>query len=75
MIRVRDEGIGIAPDQLGQVFGMFTQLNDRDHSRGGLGVGLSLVKGLVEMHGGTVTAHSAGLGRGSEFVVRLPVAS
>ncbi|MGQ9424489.1 hybrid sensor histidine kinase/response regulator [Gilvimarinus sp. F26214L] len=71
---VRDNGIGIAPEMLGQVFDMFTQGDptlERTHS--GLGIGLSLVRGLVEMHGGSVQAHSDGIGLGSEFVVRLPV--
>lgn len=73
-IRVRDSGIGIPPDQLPQIFGMFTQLDDsRSHAQRGLGIGLSLVKTLVEMHGGTVTARSDGPGRGAEFVVRLPI--
>jgi PAS domain S-box-containing protein len=73
VIRVRDTGIGIDPKLLPHVFELFTQA-DRSlaRSQGGLGVGLTLVKRLVEMHGGSVQAHSAGLGRGSEFVVRLP---
>ena len=71
-IRVRDNGVGIAPEQLPGVFDLFTQV-DRSRSQGGLGVGLSLVKNLVEMHGGTVEARSEGVGRGSEFIVRLPV--
>lgn len=72
-IRVRDTGIGIAPEMLGRVFEMFTQGGDDSERRqGGLGIGLSLVKRLIEMHGGTVEAHSAGPGLGSEFVVRLP---
>jgi PAS domain S-box-containing protein len=74
VLRVRDTGVGIAPELLARVFDLFTQ-DDRslDRSQGGLGIGLSLVQRLVEMHGGGVEAHSAGLGRGSEFVVRLPV--
>ena len=72
-IRVRDTGIGIAPDQLGQVFELFRQLeNPLARKEGGLGVGLALARGLVEMHGGQIEAHSPGVGRGSEFVVRLP---
>ena len=72
-VRVRDSGIGIAPDQLGQVFELFRQLeNPLARKEGGLGVGLALARGLVEMHGGRIAAHSPGVGRGSEFVVRLP---
>jgi CheY-like chemotaxis protein/two-component sensor histidine kinase len=73
LVRVRDTGIGIAPDLLPHVFDLFVQA-DRSlaRSQGGLGIGLTLVRRLVEMHGGTVTACSPGPGRGSEFVVRLP---
>jgi two-component system CheB/CheR fusion protein len=75
-VRVRDTGVGIAPEMLRRVFDLFTQA-DRSlaHSQGGLGIGLSLVRSLVEMHGGRVTAHSDGPGRGSEFVVYLPLSS
>ena len=73
VIRVRDNGIGIAADQLPRLFEMFMQLDtSQERSREGLGIGLTLVKTLVEMQGGTVEAHSEGLGRGSEFVIRLP---
>ena len=74
IVSVRDNGIGIAPDQLASVFDMFTQV-DRSNRRaqGGLGIGLTLVRSLVEMHGGRVEARSRGLGLGSEFVVDLPV--
>ena len=73
VISVKDTGIGIDPGQLTQVFDLFEQVERRlDRSQGGLGIGLSLVKSLVEMHGGTVTALSAGPGTGTEFVVRLP---
>jgi two-component system CheB/CheR fusion protein len=74
VIRVRDDGIGIAPDVLPTVFDLFIQ-GERgiDRSQGGLGIGLTLVRSLVEMHGGTVSAASAGAGKGSEFVVRLPL--
>ncbi len=73
VIRVRDSGIGIPPDLLPRVFDLFTQAERTlARSQGGLGVGLTLVKKLVELHGGGVEAHSAGPGRGSEFVVRLP---
>jgi len=72
-IRVRDTGIGLAPDQLSRVFDMFTQVDETlDRAQGGLGIGLSLVKRLVELHGGSVSAHSDGAGRGACFVVRLP---
>ena len=73
-ISVRDNGIGIEADQLARVFEMFAQVDTSlERSRGGLGIGLTLVKTLVEMHAGSVEARSEGLGRGSEFVVRLPV--
>ena len=69
----RDAGMGIHPEMLPRVFDMFRQADRTGgRSRGGLGIGLSLVKRIVEMHGGTVTAHSEGLGLGSEFVVRIP---
>jgi two-component system CheB/CheR fusion protein len=76
VIRVRDTGIGIPPDMLPRIFEIFTQV-DRAQCRdqGGLGIGLSLVRGLVQMHGGRVEATSAGPGRGSEFTVRLPLAA
>ena len=64
VIRVRDNGIGIAADQLARIFDMFTQVDTSlERSQAGLGIGLTLVKNLVEMHGGTVEAHSAGSGR------------
>ena len=73
-IRVRDTGIGIAADQLANVFNLFTQIDTSlERSVTGLGVGLTLVKTLTEMHGGTVEASSPGVGQGCEFVVRLPV--
>ncbi len=73
VIRVKDEGIGISPELLPNVFSLFVQA-DRSlaRSKGGLGIGLNVVKRIVEMHGGTVEAASAGLGKGSEFRVRLP---
>jgi CheY-like chemotaxis protein len=75
VIRVRDNGIGIPPELLTKVFDMFTQADQTlSRSRGGLGIGLTLVRSLVEMHNGRVTAHSAGVGHGSEFVIRLPIA-
>ena len=74
VIRVRDSGIGIAADQRSRIFEMFTQIETSvERSRSGLGIGLSLVKNLVEQHGGAVEVHSAGMGQGSEFVVRLPI--
>jgi len=74
VIRVRDNGIGVPPDVLGRVFEPFVQSPDSfARPEGGLGIGLSLVRSLVEMHGGTVEAHSAGLGQGSELIVRLPI--
>lgn len=74
LVSVKDNGIGIPPDKLSEVFGMFSQLDTSlAHAQGGLGIGLTLVQQLVEMHGGTVEARSSGLGHGSEFVVRLPI--
>jgi PAS domain S-box-containing protein len=73
-IRVRDNGIGFKPEHLPRMFEMFAQVDTSlERSRDGLGIGLTLVKTLTEMHGGTVEAHSEGPGRGSEFIVRLPV--
>jgi signal transduction histidine kinase len=72
VLRVRDNGRGIAPDLLPRVFDLFRQGAGRGHARGGLGIGLALVKALVELHGGSVAAHSDGPGTGAEFVVRLP---
>jgi signal transduction histidine kinase/ActR/RegA family two-component response regulator len=75
VIRVRDNGIGIPAEMLSRVFEMFVQVDSSlDRAHGGLGIGLTLVKQLVELHGGSVVASSEGVGRGSEFVVRLPVA-
>ena len=74
VVKVKDSGIGIPPDKLDSIFGMFTQVDRTlERSQGGLGIGLTLAKRLVEMHGGSVQAFSDGTGRGSEFVVRLPV--
>lgn len=73
VVRVRDTGVGIAPEHLDQIFEMFAQVNRAAaRTHGGLGIGLTLVRQIAELHGGSVTAASDGLGRGSEFVVRLP---
>jgi two-component system CheB/CheR fusion protein len=73
LISVRDSGIGLAPGMLGKVFEMFSQIDpDQERTQGGLGIGLALVKGLVELHGGRVEARSGGPERGSEFIIRLP---
>jgi PAS domain S-box-containing protein len=75
VLKVRDTGLGISADMLLKIFEMFTQVDrSLERSRGGLGIGLTLVKRLVEMHGGSVEARSEGPGKGSEFTVRLPVA-
>jgi signal transduction histidine kinase/ActR/RegA family two-component response regulator len=75
MLRVRDTGIGIPPDMLERIFDTFSQVDaSMSRSEGGLGLGLSLVRGLVALHGGEVHARSDGPGRGSEFVVELPLA-
>ncbi len=74
VVEVRDNGIGIGPELLPEVFDLFTQgQRTPDRAQGGLGLGLTLVKKLVELHGGTVEAHSEGQGRGSRFIVRLPL--
>jgi CheY-like chemotaxis protein/anti-sigma regulatory factor (Ser/Thr protein kinase) len=74
VVSVKDTGIGIAPDHLARIFEMFSQVDGSlERSQGGLGIGLALVKRLVEMHGGTIEARSQGPGTGAEFVVRMPV--
>jgi CheY-like chemotaxis protein/anti-sigma regulatory factor (Ser/Thr protein kinase) len=74
VLRVRDNGVGIPADLLPRIFDLFTQADrSLDRSQGGLGIGLSLARSIVEMHGGQVEAASAGLGQGSEFTVRLPL--
>jgi signal transduction histidine kinase/ActR/RegA family two-component response regulator len=74
IVRVQDNGVGIPPEMLDEVFDMFTQVNRTlDRSQGGLGIGLSLVRRLTEMHGGKVAAESEGLGHGSAFTVRIPL--
>ncbi|HUJ01292.1 MAG TPA: ATP-binding protein [Usitatibacter sp.] len=75
VVRVRDNGIGIRPAMLTRIFDMFTQVaGSGPHSQGGLGIGLTLVRRLVELHGGSVEARSEGIGKGSEFTVTLPLA-
>jgi CheY-like chemotaxis protein/anti-sigma regulatory factor (Ser/Thr protein kinase) len=73
-VTVKDNGAGIPQDKLDSIFDMFMQVDGTsEHSQGGLGIGLTLVKRLTEMHGGSIEARSAGEGQGSEFIVRLPV--
>jgi signal transduction histidine kinase len=75
-LSVRDEGVGIAPDMLDRIFDLFVQEKQSlDRSKGGLGLGLAIVKSLVQLHDGSVSAHSQGLGKGSEFIVDLPLAT
>jgi signal transduction histidine kinase/ActR/RegA family two-component response regulator len=75
-LRVRDTGVGLAPELVPRIFDLFVQgETSLDRARGGLGIGLTLVRGLVELHGGRVEARSAGVGQGAEFVVRLPTLS
>ena len=73
-ISVKDDGIGIPREKLSEIFGLFSQVNRSFDRQGGLGVGLTLVRQLIRLHGGSVEARSEGLGRGSEFIVRLPIA-
>jgi PAS domain S-box-containing protein len=74
VVTVKDTGVGIASDMLPHIFEMFTQIDrSLERSQGGLGIGLTLVQRLAEMHGGSVSAHSDGVGHGSEFAVRLPI--
>jgi signal transduction histidine kinase len=73
VMQVADDGIGIAPDEIASVFEMFSQVQSAiDRSEGGLGIGLALVKGVIELHGGHVAATSGGIGRGSEFTIAIP---
>jgi signal transduction histidine kinase len=75
-IRVKDDGVGIAPDRIGTIFELFAQAeNAIGRSQGGMGIGLALVRNLVELHGGSVTASSDGIGKGTEFVIELPCAT
>ena len=72
-IRVKDDGVGIAPDRIGTIFELFAQAeNAIGRSQGGMGIGLALVRNLVQLHGGTVSAKSDGIGKGTEFVIELP---
>lgn len=74
VLEVRDDGVGIAPEMLDRVFDLFVQVDGSlDRSQGGLGIGLTLVRNLIEMHGGSVQAKSDGLGKGSAFELRLPL--
>lgn len=74
VLRVRDTGVGIEPELIGRIFELFAQAEATlDRSQGGMGLGLTMVRSLVELHGGQVVAHSEGHGRGSEFVVTLPL--
>jgi PAS domain S-box-containing protein len=76
VLSVVDSGIGIPSEHLANVFNMFSQLSPAlERSQGGLGIGLALVRGLVELHGGTIVAHSEGAGKGSEFIVRIPISN
>ncbi len=75
MVTVADTGIGIPPPLLDAVFEMFRQVEDAEHARGGLGIGLTLARQLVEMHSGKLEAYSDGVGLGSRFVVTLPIAA
>jgi PAS domain S-box-containing protein len=75
VIRVRDTGVGIPPDRIERIFEMFAQVDpERDRRTGGLGIGLALAQRIVHMHGGTIEARSEGEGKGSEFVVTIPLA-
>jgi signal transduction histidine kinase/ActR/RegA family two-component response regulator len=75
VVRVGDSGVGIAPELLPRIFDLFVQgMSTPDRAHGGLGIGLTVVRSVVTLHGGTVSAHSAGLGHGSEFIIRLPLA-
>ena len=76
VVRVRDNGIGIAPEMLQAIFELYTRTsNAEQYSESGIGIGLHMVKTLVGLHGGSVTATSPGVGRGSMFEIRLPLAA
>jgi PAS domain S-box-containing protein len=74
VVRIQDTGAGIAPEQLAEIFELFTQVHPENvESRAGMGIGLALARELVALHGGTIQARSEGAGKGSEFIVRLPL--
>jgi signal transduction histidine kinase len=74
VVRIHDTGVGIPAGQLAEIFELFTQVHpDNVESRAGMGIGLALARELVELHGGTIQARSDGVGKGSEFIVRLPL--
>jgi CheY-like chemotaxis protein len=76
VVRVTDDGVGIASDRIGTIFELFAQAeNAIGRAQGGMGIGLALVRNLLHLHGGTITAHSDGIGKGSEFAVHFPVAA
>src|SRR6185295_14755370 len=75
VVRVKDDGIGIPPEMQPRIFDIFVQVDrSLERSQGGLGIGLTLVKRLLELHGGAIEVKSDGQGKGSEFIARLPVA-
>jgi signal transduction histidine kinase len=74
VVRIQDNGVGFPPELVSQIFELFTQCDRTlNRSQGGLGIGLALARRLLEMHGGTIEAHSGGLGQGAAFIVRLPL--
>ncbi len=76
VVRVTDDGVGIAPDRIGTIFELFAQAeNAIGRAQGGMGIGLALVRNLLHLHGGSITANSDGIGKGSEFAVRFPIAA
>ena len=75
LVRVKDDGVGIAPDRIGRIFELFAQAeNAIGRAQGGMGIGLALVRNLLQLHGGSISAHSDGVGKGSEFTIRFPLA-
>jgi signal transduction histidine kinase len=76
VVKVKDTGIGIAEEHIDRIFDMFGQVESASpHAQGGQGIGLSLARRLIELHGGTIAARSEGVGKGSEFEIRLPLAA